>query len=364
MQLTKTKQIRFRRATAGCSAFVCAWLAASCTRQAPSAVPPGPDVWATVDGREIRKDEVERAYRRLEPLDQQPSEDEAVAARMRILSDMIDQNVLLEKGRALKVEVSDTEIDKAFSERKSNMPDEAFQKELAQRSLTVDDMKRDLSRELIVRKLLEREVLAKVVITDDAVREFYDQNRAKFNVAETRYRIAQIIITPVREPQTRNRLNNDATTPAEAQRKVQLLMEKIKGGADFGAIAMDYSEDAQTVGQGGDLGFIPASALNQVAPELRRAVLNAKPGEVSAVSAGGAYIIFMLVAHELAGQRDLGSPGVKETITGALRERREQLLTAAYVAAARNDVKIINYAARQLVDGGGKLPSLAPGGPK
>jgi parvulin-like peptidyl-prolyl isomerase len=127
---------------------------------------------------------------------------------------------------------------------------------------------------------------------------------------------------------------------------------------------MDYSEDAQTVGQGGDLGFIPASALNQVAPELRRAVLNAKPGEVSAVSAGGAYIIFMLVAHEPAGQRDLGSPGVKETITGALRERREQLQTAAYVAAARNDVNIINYAARQLVDGAGKLPSLAPGGPK
>lgn len=362
MQLTDSREPRFRPSIP-VIALLCAWLAA-CTSQAPPAPPPpSADVWAVVGGREIRKDDVEQAYRRIAPLDTTPSEDEAIAARLRILNELIDQDILLDKGKSMKIEVSPADLDKAFTERKSNMSEDAFQKELKQRDLTADDMKRALGREMTVRKLLEQEVVSKVKITDEAIREFYDKNRQQFNIAEPRYRIAQIVITPVRDAQTRNRASDNAATPAEALRKAQMLMERIKNGADFGSLAMDYSEDAQSAPQGGDLGFIPASALNQVAPELRKAVLNAKPGEVSAVSAGGAHIIFLLVAREEAGQRDLASAGVKESITDLLRERREQLLTAAYVSAARNEVKVTNHLAQQLLAGAGKMPGLVPAPP-
>ena len=344
------------------AAVIWASLTAACAKT-PAPAPPGPHVWAIVDGREISKDDVERAYRRLAPAEAVPTEDEALTARLRILNDLIDQDILLEKARVLKIEVADTEIDKAFAERKSNIPDDAFQKELTQRGLTPDDMKRGLGRELKVQKLLQQEVGAKIAINDQAIREFYDRNRAQFNVAEARYRIAQIVVTPVRDAQIRNRTNHDAATPAEAQSKAQMLMAKLKGGADFGALAMDFSEDAQTAPQGGDLGFVPVSALSQVRPELRQAVLNAKPGEVTAVTAGGAHTLVLLIAHEAAGQRDLGTPGVRESITDMLRERREQLLSAAYIAAARNDVKVVNYLARQLIDGGGKVPGLLGGKP-
>jgi peptidyl-prolyl cis-trans isomerase SurA len=320
-------------------------------------------VWAAVNGREIRKDDVERAYRRLAPPAPLPTEDEVLTAKLRILNDLIDQDILLERARALKIEVPAAEIDKAFAERKSNMPEEAFQKELAQRGLTSDDMKQGLGRDMTVQKLLQQEVGSKVTINDQAIREFYDRNRDQFNVAETRYRIAQIVVNPGREPQLRNRANDDAATPAEGQRKVQMLMERLKGGVDFATLAMDYSEDAQTAPQGGDLGFVPASALNQVAPELRRAVLNAKPGQVTAVSAGGAHTIVLLVAQEAAGLRDLGTPGVREGITDMLRQRREQLLTTAYLAAARNDAKVVNYLASRLVEARGPIPGLAPAAP-
>ena len=258
------------------------WLAAACGRQAPPPpAQPGPDVWAVVDGREIKKDDVERAYRRAAPLDQPPSEEEVLAAKLRILNELIDQDIMLQKARTLKLEVPAAEIDKAFAERKSNMPDEAFQKELAQRGLTADDMKRALGHELTVRKVLEQEVGGKIAVTDQAIREFYEKNRQQFNVAEARYRIAQILVTPVRDAQTRNRTNDNAATPEEAIRKAQMLLEKLKGGADFAAVAMDYSEDPQSAPQGGDLGFVPASALNNVAPELRarRPEHEARPGQ-------------------------------------------------------------------------------------
>ena len=198
MQLTDSREPRFRPSIP-VIALLCAWLAA-CTSQAPPAPPPpSADVWAVVGGREIRKDDVEQAYRRIAPLDTTPSEDEAIAARLRILNELIDQDILLDKGKSMKIEVSPADLDKAFTERKSNMSEDAFQKELKQRDLTADDMKRALGREMTVRKLLEQEVVSKVKITDEAIREFYDKNRQQFNIAEPRYRIAQIVITPVRD---------------------------------------------------------------------------------------------------------------------------------------------------------------------
>lgn len=345
------------------TALVFACLAAACGDTAPPPRAPGPDVWAVVDGREIRKDAVERAYRRIAPATPVPSEDEALAAKLRLLEDLIDQELLLERARTLKVEVPGADLEKAFAERKSNMPEESFQKELAQRGLTADDMKADLRRELTVQKLLQQEVGSKITIGDKDISDFYDKNRAQFNVAETRHRIAQIVITPVRDPRLRNGANDDAASPAEAQRKVQMLVARLKGGEDFAALARNYSEDPQSAPQGGDLGFIPASALNEVAPQLRQAVLKAKPGDVTTVSGGGGYIIVLLIAREEAGQRDLNTPGVREGITNMLRERREQLLGAAYLAASRNDATVINHLARQLVETRTGSPGIAPAPP-
>ena len=93
---------------------------------------------------------------------------------------------------------------------------------------------------------------------------------------------------------------------------------------------------------------MPASRLQQVAPPLRDAVLKSQPGAISQVSAGGAHTLVLLVEKEPAGQRDLSTAGVKESITNALKERRSQLRRSAYVANLRNDAKVINYLARQL----------------
>ncbi len=338
-----------------------ATIVSGCGGTARPPAPSSPDVWATVDDREIRKDVVERAYKRVAPASPVPSEEEALSAKLRLLADLIDQDILLARARALKVEVPDADLDKAFNERKSNMTEEAFQKEISQRGLTADDMRQDLRREMTVQKLLEQEVASKITISDDEVRAFFEKNRAQFNVPETRHRIAQIVITPVRDPRVRNRANSDAATPAEAKGKLQMIVERLKSGTPFSQLAMDYSEDPQSASQGGDLGFVPNSSLNQVPPQLRDAVLKAKPGDVATVASPGGYIVVLIAGREEAGQRDLGSPGVKEAITNVLRERQEQLHGAAYLAAARNDVRVVNLLAKQVLDA--RKPSTPPAAP-
>ncbi len=282
-----------------------------------------------------------------------PSEEEALTAKLGVLEELIMQDILAERARALALQVTDAEADTAFNERKKNLPDEAFQKELVQRGLTPADMRDGLRRELTVQKLIEREVGSKISVSKQEITAFYHANRAQFNLAETAYRIAQIVVTPVRDAQIANRRNDDATTPAASQ-KARMLMDRLKAGASFADLAMDYSEDPQSAPQGGDLSFVPASSLNQVAPPLRDAVLKSTPGTVSTLTAGGAHALVLLLAREAAGQRDLTVPAVRDGILSTLRGRKEQLLRTAYLTAARDDATVVNYLARRLLESQGK----------
>ena len=329
-------------------------LAASCKRD----VAPGPDTWAVVDGKDIPRAEVEKYFRtRVNAQGPAPSQEEGASLKLSILDELINKEILLNRAAKANLLASDAEVEDKFTESKSPYTEEEFQRKLQSSGLTVDDLKQDLRRDLSVQKLLNREVVAKISITDQDVSDFYNKNRAQFNVVEPEYHIAQIVVTSRPDPGVQNRKNDKAQNEPDAKRKVVLLEQKIAGGADFAQLAMDYSEDS-TATTGGDLGFVPESRLNQSDPILKKAVLSMKPGDVSQPIAeqNGRYRILKLVAKEPSGQRELSDPQVQQSIRDMLRNRKEQLLRTAYMIEARDDVKVTNYLARQILESAGKLP--------
>jgi peptidyl-prolyl cis-trans isomerase SurA len=296
----------------------------------------------------------------------EPSQEEALSLKLNVLDELINNEILLERAKKLNLEASDGEVEDKFTEMKSPYTEEEFQKQLKQGGISVDDLKRNLRSQLSIQKLLNREVVAKITITDQDVSDFYSANKAQFNVAEPTYHLAQIKVTPRKEQQIRNRKNDDATNEAEAQRKIKMLEDKLNSGADFAALAADYSEDMNTASTGGDLGFVPESGLNgpQVDAALKKAVLALKPGQVSPpVQArdpdGASYHILKLISREAPGLRGISEPQVQQTIRDTLRNRKEQLLKAAYLAVARDEAKTTNYLAQQVVEAAGKLPDAA-----
>lgn len=323
---------------------------------------PGPDVWASVNGKEIKRDEVEKYFRsRTNPEGQEPSQEEALSLKLNIIDELINNEILLERAKKMGLEAGDGEVEDKFTEFKSPFTEDEFQRQLKDRGVTVDDLKRDLRRQLTIQKLINREVVAKVSITDQDVTDFYNQNRAQFNVVESQYRVSQVVITPRKEPQVRNRKGDDATTDAEARRKASALLAQLHEGAEFAQVAMDYSEDPSTSANGGDLGYIPESALNQTDPALKKALTSLKPGEVSPVVAlRDGYRILKLIARESPGQRELADPKVQNSIRDALRNRKEQLLRSAYLSVARDGATVRNYLAQQVLESTGKLPATAP----
>ncbi len=337
-------------------------LAAACRNNTPGAAtgsskPPSGDAWAVVNGSEITRDEVEKAYRRAAPAGQQPSEEEALTAKLNILNELIVQELLLAKAQELKVELPEAELDKAYLEAKANIPEESYETELKSRNLNAADMREDLRRSLLAQKVIEKEVTDSIGVTDQDITAFYDANKASFNRSEDAVHIAQIVVTPTREQQRTNRTGDDASTTQEATAKAQMLMAKLKGGANFGELAADYSEDPESAQRGGDLGFVPVSALQQAPPALRDAVFKSAPGTVQLVSQGGAHTIVLTVARDTKGQKDLSMPSVKEAISANLKGRKEQLIRAAYLTALRNDAKVDNILARRVLDTKGKVPA-------
>ena len=330
-------------------------LAVACRPATPPAAPAvSADTWATVDGRTITRLDVEKSYRRVRNLGQQVSDEEAQATKLTLLNDMILEDILLSRAREQKLEVTDSELDTAFNDAKKNLTDEAFQRELTERNLTAADMRDGLRRTMLTQKLLEKEVKAKVTVSDQEVTDFFNANRAQFNLPEDAIHLAQIVVTPAREAQVANRLGDDAVTPQAAAGKAQMLIERLKAGANFQELAADYSEDPESAQRGGDLGLMPLTALQRVPPSLREAALKAAPGSVSLVSEGGAHVVVLVVAREQAGQRDLSTPGVRDRIRQSFAGRREQLLRAAYLAAARETATVSNHLATRVVESSGK----------
>jgi peptidyl-prolyl cis-trans isomerase SurA len=352
----------FRAITGGLLSMLIATSVTACrstpaTTSAPEPVV-SPDTWAIVDGQPITRDAVDKAFKQGGNANPGLSEEEMLVAKLSLLNDLIVQEILVRKANEQKLDVTTAEIDTSYNEAKKNIADDAFQQELFRRGLTVADMRDEIRRTLLTQKVISQQVGSKIAVTDQDVSDFFNANRAQFNVSEESYRVAQIAITPVRDPQVANQTGDDATTPQAAAQKAQMLMERLKAGASFGELAVGYSEDPESAPRGGDLGLIPVSRLMQAPPALRNAVLKKEPGSVTVASLDGGYTIVLVAAHEAPGQRDLSTPGVRDQISNELKGRKEQLLRAAYLTSIRNDAKVTNYLARRLVEGNGRMPGI------
>ena len=247
------------------------------------------------------------------------------------------QDLLLAKARELKIELPESELDNAYNEAKKNIPPAAFEEELKKRNLTAADMREDLRRNLLAQKVVEKEVGEKATPSDADIKAFFDANKAQFNRTEDAVRIAQIVITPVREQQRANRTGDDAGSPQEATAKAQMLMQRLKEGIAFGDLAADYSED-------------PRIGAARRRSRLR-ADVGARPGAAGAARRGAAVESRHRAArqpgrraHHRAGRRQgqegpEGSEhaGSEGAISSTLKNRKEQLLRAAYLSALRND---------------------------
>ena len=330
---------------------------ASAACQASAPTPSSLDVWAVVNGTEVRREHVERLYRTmLDPSAETPTDEEVVNAKLSILEDLIHTELLIARAPALQIAPTDDEVAEAVVLQRGGLSEEDFTAQLTERDITLDQFRQEVRRTLIARKVVEKEVNDKVIVGDDQVTAFFEKNKAQFNFTERQYHLAQIVVDG-QPTQVSNRRNDDATTAAEAQRKATMITERLRTGDGFADLAADFSEDPQSAPQGGDIGWVPQSRIDQAPAQLRQAVMKMAIGEVNTLTSGATHTILALVAIQEPGQRELSDPEVKDAIRTGLKDRRVQLLENAYMARMRAESTIVNFLARQVIEAQGNLPA-------
>ncbi|MDE3195885.1 MAG: peptidylprolyl isomerase [Acidobacteriota bacterium] len=334
---------RIRAAAVAAMACGCA-LVGSCSRSAP------PDVAATVNGRPIKYLEVEQSYKSQFPGKAEgESEDQVQLRRLEVLRSLIDNEIMFQRAEKASLVATDADVEARLTELKSPETKEEFDKQLKEWGLTLDELKARIRRDESVKKLFNKEITSKINISDGDITNFYNQNRGSFNPPEPTVHLAQIVVTPMPDPNVRNLKNDKAKTEEEAQRKIKAIEARLRQGEDFTMMAQNYSEDPQTTPNGGDLGFVPESSLDKTSPELRKLILSLQPGQLSPIiHTQEGYRILKVISKEPAGQRDLSDPRVQQTIRSTLIDRKDQLLKTAYYEMARNQAKVVDYMAQSM----------------
>jgi len=331
--------------TAAGTALLCGFaLLAACGRSVPS------DVAATVNGRPIKYNEVDQAYKAQFPGKAEgESEDQVQLRRLEVLRSLIDNEIMFQRAEKASLVATDADVDARLGELKSTYTKEEFDKQLKAWGVTLEELKARIRRDESVKKLFNKEITSKINITDGDIANFYNANRGSFNLPEPTVHLAQIVVTPQPDPNVRNLKNDKAKSDEEAVRKINAIATRLHQGEDFTMMAQNFSEDPQTTPNGGDLGFVPESSLEKTSPELRKLIMSLQPGQLSPViHTQEGYRILKLLSKEPAGQRDLSDPRAQQTIRSTLLDRKDQLLKTAYYEMARNEAKVVDYMAQSI----------------
>lgn len=311
---------------------------------------PNPQVAARVNGKDILRVEVEKYYNfRSQDAEQKPSGEVAKLLRMEIIRELIENEIMVQRAEQLKLLAAASEVEESLAVLKARVEPEEFQADLEQRGFSEQDLRKEISRNLSIQKLVENQVNARIAINDAEMSSFYEANKETFNIQETQYRIGQIAVSPDPDAPFANLKNDKSKNDDQASKKIQLLASKLEGGEDFLQVAREYSEDLRTARLGGDLGYHPASTLDRLGPQLKLSLLGLEVGEVTPVlRAPDGYMILKLLGKREPGQRELEDPEVQQSIRQELGNRKRQLLNAVFTEQLRNESRVENFLAQEI----------------
>jgi len=282
-----------------------------------------------------------------------------------ILRDLIDQQLLIEKGKDLSIN-GDTDLIKRLDQMRKEMKldsMEELEKAAASQGISYEDFKQNMRNQIITQKVIGEEVGGHLSITKDEIQQFYDQHKAEMQMPEE-IRLSEIMVSPAKpnlpdkaaasqapatadpgaapaDPAAQKAAEDAARQAAEtaalaaAEAKANDLLDQIHKGASFEDIAKKYSDGASAA-DGGALGVFKRG---QLAKELEDKTFAMKAGEVSGViRTKQGYVILKVVEHQ-----DAGIPPLKQAephIQDALYYQKLQPALRAYLTKLREEAYI------------------------
>jgi peptidyl-prolyl cis-trans isomerase SurA len=320
------------------------------------------EIIARVNNQIITRSEYDRSKDQLrdEVKAEVPSNADQVYAEKEkdVLRDLIDQQLLLEKGKDLGIS-GDTDLVKQLDQMRKDMklPDlDALEKEAEKQGVSWEDFKQQQKNQIVTRKVIGEEVGGHLSINKEEEQKFYDEHKSEMEQPE-QIRLSEILVAPKpatpatapsADPNAAAASGPGAATPADeakqasdeaalnaARAKANDLLKQIHDGANFEDIAKKNS-DGPSAADGGALGTFKRG---QLAKELEDKTFAMKSGEVTdVIRTKQGYVILKVLDHQQAGIPPLKD--IEPKIQDAIYMQKLQPALRTYLTKLREDAYI------------------------
>ena len=202
-------------------------------------------------------------------------EEKMKTAKKDILNQLIEDKLLLQEAIKQELTVDEKEVNKLIDKLKNNFNSEdEFHNVLASQNVTLNDLKKRYKEQLLIKKIVSKEVLRKVIITPTEITDYYEASNTNFTIPE-QVRLRNIFVE--------NQENEE-----KVEQKIKMIHEQLKNGVEFVELVEKYSESPNVVAAG-DMGFLKRGSMRK---EIETAVFKLAAGEITEpiITAKGYYI--------------------------------------------------------------------------
>lgn len=288
------------------------------------------DIIAKVNGEIVTRSELEKnlAEYRAELMRQNvPAAklDAAVAEHQKdVLRDLVDQSLLVQKGKELNISVESAVIKRLDDLRRqykvASM--EEFEKFVSEKGgMPFEDLKDQIRNQMLTERVIQQEVGHKINVNKDEVAKYYEEHKAEF-VRPEQVRLRQILVSTE---------GKDPKEIIAAEKKANDILARLRKGERFPELAGKVSDDKDSAEVGGDIGFWKRGLLDKQIEEI---VFNAKRGFVTDVlKRPNGFLILKVEERHQAGQASLQD--VEQEIQERLYMPKMQPALRAYLTRLR-----------------------------
>jgi peptidyl-prolyl cis-trans isomerase C len=258
---------------------------------------------------------------------QQPTPEMMPQMENAALDQLINIEVLYQKGKKLTVKDLEQKVDEKVGQTRKQFPSQAdFEKALKGANITENKLKDLARRNIVIDNLMQKEVFSKITVTEADAKKFYDDNPDKFKMPE-RTQASHILISA-----------DQKATPEDkkkAKEKAEAIRKRVAKGEDFAAVAKAES-NCPSAAKGGDLGYF---GKGQMVPEFEKAAAALKLGELSdVVESPFGYHIIKVMDRKPADTVKFAE--VKDKIEDYLKSQKAQKPMTDYVDKIKKEAKV------------------------
>ena len=308
------------------------------------------EIIARVDDQIITRSDLEKAKQQnLEELKQRyPSDWQTrwTKAQNDVLRDLIDQQLLLERGKELGI-TGETDVVKRLNQLRQQMglaSIDDLEKEAQKQGVSWEDFKEQIRVGAVTQQVIGQEVGSKLgsQITKEDIQLWYDQHQKELEGQEE-VSLSEIMVSTQPKPENESKdkaaqdkpLPEDPAVVAASEAKAKALLEQVRKGAKFEDVAKKNS-DGPTAAQGGQLGSFKRGEL---AKDLEDKTFSLKAGETSdVIRTRQGFIILKVNAHRPAGVPPLKD--ISDRIREAIYSERLEPAARAYLTRQREQAYI------------------------